>query len=209
MEEEISNKNIKLNDSFKEIREKIDLIREKIFKDRLNQQKDLIDMEKLNELLHKNLNYSKSILKKIYKPNDNINIYKPKYYIPKLRYNKLKNKNSSYISVIDGSEIKFDDNNNLMIRSSSIINNSNKLKNNKKLLFSKSQIDINNNIPSYEQKYLNYCSSYTKIKRKPSPFNKDFYRKKICQLHNKLFEDKQIDCNKTSNLNIRKRKLIL
>ena len=149
MEEEISNKNIKLNDSFKEIREKIDLIREKIFKDRLNQQKDLIDMEKLNELLQKNLNYSKSILKKIYKPNDNISIYKPNYYIPKLRYNKLKNKNSSYISVIDGSEIKFDDNNNLMIRSSSIINNSNKLKNNKKLLFSKSQIDINNNIPSY------------------------------------------------------------
>ena len=42
MEEEISNKNIKLNDSFKEIREKIDLIREKIFKDRLNKQKDLI-----------------------------------------------------------------------------------------------------------------------------------------------------------------------
>ena len=61
MEEEISNKNIKLNDSFKEIREKIDLIREKIYKHRLNQQKDLVDMEKLNELLQKNLNYSKSI----------------------------------------------------------------------------------------------------------------------------------------------------
>ena len=48
-----------LNNSFQTIKNKINLIREKIYNDRLRKQKDLIDVEKLKELLEKNLNYSK------------------------------------------------------------------------------------------------------------------------------------------------------
>jgi hypothetical protein len=83
-----------------------------------------------------------------------------------------------------------------------LINNLQLKNKNKTLFFNKNQVNNNNknnSISSYKQKDLNFSSSYSNIKRKKSPYNKEFYRMKICQLHNKLFEDSQIECNKTSN----------
>ena len=190
-----------LFNSFQDIKNKINLIREKIHKNRLQKQKDLIDVEKLNDLMEKNSkNY---IRKKFLKLEENIKIYKPKYYIPKLRYIKNKKKNLDYYEcVVDGTIIRLD-NNKVFSRSSSMLINNLQLKNkNKTLFFNKNQVNNNNknnSISSYKQKDLNFSSSYSNIKRKKSPYNKEFYRMKICQLHNKLFEDSQIECNKTSN----------
>jgi hypothetical protein len=191
-----------LFNSFQDIKNRINLIREKIQKNRLHKQKDLIDIEKLNNLMEKNSkNY---IRKKFLKQEENIKIYKPKYYIPKLRYIKSKKKNLDYYEcVIDGTIISLD-NNKLFSRSSSMLINNLQLKNkNKTLLFNKSQVNNNNknySVTPYTQKNLNLSSSYSNIKRKKSPYNKEFYRMKICQLHNKLFEDSQIECNKTPNI---------
>ena len=194
----INNQN--LFNSFQDIKNKINLIREKIYKNRLNKQNDLIDLEKLNSLMERNSkNY---IRKKFLKQKENIKIFKPKYYIPKLRYIKHEKKNLDYYEcVVDGTIISFD-NNKLFSSSSPKLNNKLQLKNkNKNLLFNKSQVNINNknnSISPYNQKYLNLSSLYSNIKKK-NPYNKEFYRMKICQLHNKLFEDNQINCNKTPN----------
>ena len=193
--------NEEFDNSFDKMKCKIDSLREKIIKNRNKQQKDFVDVQKLNNLMSqtwiglKQNNPKLMEIKNLLGGN-----YLNKYNdlntnIPKLRFHREKvNYNDYYISAISGKKLNL---NNIISYSKPLKSKNNNLIlsnnfNNKILFFEYNQSQTYKNLTERSLRSslnLNKSSSVKTIKRVGSPFNKEYYRNELFRLHHKLFTE--------------------